>query len=47
VDDDDDDDDDDDNYVRGPCNKFMDPPCYSELELYGGAGTVSFSKYLP
>jgi hypothetical protein len=27
--------------------KFVDPPYYSESELYGDAVTVSFSKYLP
>jgi hypothetical protein len=32
--------------VRGPFEKFIDSPYYSELELCGGAVTVSFSKYL-
>jgi hypothetical protein len=32
--------------VRGPLAKFVDSPYYSELELRGGAVTVSFSKYL-
>jgi hypothetical protein len=34
-------------YIRGPFEKFVDSPYYSELELCGGAVTVSFSKYLP
>jgi hypothetical protein len=34
-------------YIRGPFEKFVDPPYYSESELCGGAMTVSFSKYLP
>jgi hypothetical protein len=33
--------------LRGPYAKFVDSPYYSESELYGGAVTVSFSKYLP
>jgi hypothetical protein len=32
---------------RGPFQKFVDSPYYSESELYGGAVTVSFSKYFP
>jgi hypothetical protein len=32
--------------LRGPFAKFLDSPYYSESELYGGAVTVSFSKYL-
>jgi hypothetical protein len=32
---------------RGPFEKFVDSPYYSESELCGGAVTVSFSKYLP
>jgi hypothetical protein len=32
--------------VRGPFEKFVDSPYYSESELCGGAVTVSFSKYL-
>jgi hypothetical protein len=32
---------------RGPFEKFVDSPYYSESELYGGSVTVSFSKYLP
>jgi hypothetical protein len=35
------------NYVRGPFEKFVDSPCYSESELCVGAVTVFFSKYLP
>jgi hypothetical protein len=31
---------------RGPFEKFVDSPYYSELELCEGAVTVSFSKYL-
>jgi hypothetical protein len=34
-------------FVRGPFEKFMDSPYYSESELCGGAVTVSFTKYLP
>jgi hypothetical protein len=34
-------------YVRGPFERFVDSPYYSESELCGGAVTVSFSKYLP
>jgi hypothetical protein len=30
-----------------PLTPFVDSPYYSELELCGGAVTVSFSKYLP
>jgi hypothetical protein len=33
--------------IRGPFEKFMDSPYYSELELGRGAVTVSFSQYLP
>jgi hypothetical protein len=33
--------------LRGPFEKFVDSTYYSESELYGGAVTVSFSKYLP
>jgi hypothetical protein len=33
--------------VRGPFEKSVDFPYYSESELCGGAVTVSFSKYLP
>jgi hypothetical protein len=33
--------------LRGPFEKFMDSPYYSESELCRGAVTVSFSKYLP
>jgi hypothetical protein len=33
--------------VRGPFEKFVDSPHYPELELCGGAVTVSFSNYLP
>jgi hypothetical protein len=32
--------------VRGSFEKFVDSSYYSELELCGGAMTVSFSKYL-
>jgi hypothetical protein len=32
---------------RGPFEKFVNSTYYSESELYGGAVTVSFSKYLP
>jgi hypothetical protein len=32
---------------RGPLEKFVDSPYYSELEFWGGAVTVSFSKCLP
>jgi hypothetical protein len=32
--------------IRGPFEKFVDSPYYSESELCGGAVTVSFSKYL-
>jgi hypothetical protein len=35
------------NNVRGPFEKFVDSPYYSESELCGGAVKVSFSKYLP
>jgi hypothetical protein len=34
-------------HTRGPFEKFVASPYYSESELYGGAVTVSFSKYLP
>jgi hypothetical protein len=33
--------------LRGPFERFMDSPYYSESELCGGAVTVCFSKYLP
>jgi hypothetical protein len=33
--------------LRGPFEKFVDSPYYSESELCGGAMTVCFSKYLP
>jgi hypothetical protein len=33
--------------LRGPFEKFVDSPYYSESELCGGAVTTSFSKYLP
>jgi hypothetical protein len=33
--------------LRGPFEKFVDSPYYSESELRGGAVTVSFSLYLP
>jgi hypothetical protein len=33
--------------VRGPFEKFVDSPYYSELKNCGGAVTVTFSKYLP
>jgi hypothetical protein len=32
--------------IRGPFEKFGDSPYYFKSELYGGAVTVSFSKYL-
>jgi hypothetical protein len=32
--------------LRGPFEKFVDSPHYSESEICGGAVTVSFSKYL-
>jgi hypothetical protein len=32
---------------QGLFGKLVDSLYYSELELYGGAVTVSFSKYLP
>jgi hypothetical protein len=32
---------------RGPFEKFVDSPYYSEPGLYGEAVTVFFSKYLP
>jgi hypothetical protein len=34
------------NNLRGPFQKFVDSPYYSESELYGGPVTVSFLKYL-
>jgi hypothetical protein len=34
-------------YLRGSFEKFVDSTYYSESELYGGAVTVSLSKYLP
>jgi hypothetical protein len=33
--------------IRGPFEKFVDSPYYSESEVCGGAVTASFSKYLP
>jgi hypothetical protein len=33
-------------HMRGPFAKFVNLPYCSESELYGGAVTVSFSKYL-
>jgi hypothetical protein len=33
-------------YIRGPFEKFVDSPYYSESELRGHAVTISFSKYL-
>jgi len=33
--------------VRGPFEKFVDSPYYSELELCGDAMMVSLLKYLP
>jgi hypothetical protein len=33
--------------LRGPFEKFLNSPYYSESELCGGAMTVSFSKYFP
>jgi hypothetical protein len=33
--------------IRGPLEKFVDSPYYSESEICGGAVTVSFSKHLP
>jgi hypothetical protein len=33
--------------IRGPFEKFVDSPYYSESRLCGGAVTVFFSKYLP
>jgi hypothetical protein len=35
------------SFLRGPFEKFVDSPYYSESELCGGAVIVSFSKYLP
>jgi hypothetical protein len=32
---------------RGPFEKFLDSPYYSESEICGGTVTVSFSNYLP
>jgi hypothetical protein len=32
-------------YILEPFAKFVDSPYYSESELFGGAVTVSFSKY--
>jgi hypothetical protein len=34
-------------WLRGPFANFVDSPYYSDSELYGGAVTVYFSKYLP
>jgi hypothetical protein len=33
--------------LRGPFENFVHSPYYSELEICGGAVTISFSKYLP
>jgi len=33
-------------YLRGPFEKFVDSPYYSESELCGDAVAVSLSKYL-
>jgi hypothetical protein len=33
--------------IRGPFEKFVDSPYYSDSELCGGAVTVCFSKHLP
>jgi hypothetical protein len=33
--------------IRGPFEKFVDSPYYSESEPCGGAVVVSFSKYFP
>jgi hypothetical protein len=33
--------------IRGPFEKFVNSPYFSESELRGGAVTVSFSEYLP
>jgi hypothetical protein len=35
------------NNIRGPFEKFVDSPYYSESEVCGGVVMVSFSKYLP
>jgi hypothetical protein len=35
------------HYVRGPFEKFVDSPYYSESELCGDAVTISFLKCLP
>jgi hypothetical protein len=35
-----------DIHIRGPFEKFVGSPYYSEPELCGGAVTVYFSKYL-
>jgi hypothetical protein len=34
-------------YVRGPFERFVDSPYYSESDLCGGAVTVSFSEVPP
>jgi hypothetical protein len=34
------------NNILGPFTNFVVSPCYSRSELYGGAVTASFSKYL-
>jgi hypothetical protein len=34
-------------HIRGPFEKFVNSPYFSESELGGGAVTVSLSKYLP
>jgi hypothetical protein len=36
-----------DMFIRGPFAKFVDSPYYSELELCGGAVTVSFLEVPP
>jgi hypothetical protein len=33
--------------LRGPFEKFVDSPYYSESEVCGGGVMISFSKYLP
>jgi hypothetical protein len=34
-------------YIRGPFEKFVDSPYYSESEICGGAVTVYFTKHFP
>jgi hypothetical protein len=34
-------------HIRGPFEKFVDSTYYTELEICGGAVTVSFSEYVP